>query len=125
MTSTDPRAELLFELETSLHRRQVRNSRTAVSELLADEFLEFGSSGRVWDKTAIMALLGNETLDVQIMVEDSRAKFLAPDVALVTYVARPHGVPAASIATLRSSIWKLLGDRWQMVFHQGTRIPNP
>jgi hypothetical protein len=42
---------------------------------------------------------------------------LAPGVVLVTYRAgRQHG----SEASLRSSIWKRIDGRWQMLFHQGT-----
>jgi hypothetical protein len=27
--------------------------------------------------------------------------------------------------SLRSSIWKFMDDRWQMVFHQGTVLGEP
>jgi hypothetical protein len=120
MNSTDQRTNLLLELETSLHKRHVRNSPDAVSELLAGEFIEFGSSGRIWDKPAIIAKLRNEAFDAQVMVEEFKARELAPDVVLVTYIAKHGGSPGSS---LRSSIWKLTGGKWQMVFHQGTRIP--
>ncbi len=100
----------------------MRNSPEAVSELLADEFMEFGSSGKVFDKPAIIEALRNETVDVDIAVEDFAVRELAPDVALVTYVSKPAG---AERTALRSSIWKLMDGRWQMVFHQGTRIPHP
>jgi glyoxylase I family protein len=121
MQSTSKYADHLFELETALHKRHVRNSPEAVSELLADEFMEFGSSGKVWDKPAIIESLRNEAIDQQIAVEEFTARELAPDVALVTYIAsKPAGLRTA----LRSSIWKLTGGRWQMIFHQGTRIPH-
>jgi hypothetical protein len=46
---------------------------------------------------------------------------LAPGVVLVTYRAgREHGSEASSEASLRSSIWKRIDGRWQMLFHQGT-----
>jgi hypothetical protein len=119
MDSRDQRTRLLFELETSLHKREVRNSPEAVSELLADDFIEFGSSGRVWDKPAIVESLRNEVSDHQVAVEDFNTRELAPGAVLVTYVARTANSPG----TLRSSIWKLIDGRWQMVFHQGTKIP--
>jgi hypothetical protein len=103
-----------FELETALHKRQVRNSRAAVSELLADEFIEFGSSGRTFNKAQIIEALEKEESDQQVAVEDFVAQELAPGVVLVTYVVKNSG-------TLRSSIWKLIDGRWQMVFHQGTK----
>jgi hypothetical protein len=119
MDSTDQLAGLLLALETSLHKRRVRNSPDAVSELLADDFIEFGSSGRVWDKPAIVKSLSHEVSDHQVAVEDFNTRELAPDVVLVTYVARTANSPG----TLRASIWKLIDGKWRMVFHQGTRIP--
>jgi hypothetical protein len=123
MKSTDERARKLFELETSLHTRQIRSSREAASQLLADEFIEFGSSGRVFDKPAIIASMINETSYPQIAVDEFATRDLARDVVLVTYIAsRPETLAEGRpVRSLRSSIWKLFGDRWQMVFHQGTR----
>jgi hypothetical protein len=111
-----------FDLESALHKREVRSSAQALSEFLADEFVEFGSSGRVYDKPAIIEALSKETGDPQITVQEFRVHDLAPDVVLVTYKSMQSGsrVPSA----LRSSIWKQIGGRWQMVFHQGTRIPH-
>lgn len=105
-----------FELETSLHKKQVRNSIESTSALLADGFIEFGSSGRVWNKASIIESMRREAVDQQITVEDFAARELAADVVLVTYISRK-----GSGSTLRSSIWKRCEGRWQMVFHQGTR----
>lgn len=48
---------------------------------------------------------------------DFKVKLLASDVALTTYRVIKHKDMKYS---LRSSIWKLKEDTWQMVFHQGT-----
>ena len=46
---------------------------------------------------------------------------LASDVVLVTYRAVcKRGSEASPEASLRSSIWKRINRRWQMLFHQGT-----
>lgn len=116
-------ADRLRELEIALHRREVRNSRRAVSELLADEFIEFGSSGTVYNKTQIIEALEKESVDRRIAVRDFAVKEIAPGVALITYISEredPAGGDPAS--ALRSSIWKLINGRWQMIFHQGTRM---
>ena len=117
----------LLKLETDLHKREVRSSARALSELLADEFVEFGSSGRIFDKSGIIDALATESGDLQVSVEEFAVRELAPNVALVTYVvAKPSGHPAAMVRTsLRSSIWQLRDGRWQMIFHQGTRISHP
>lgn len=116
----------LLKLETGLHKREVRSSSRALSELLADEFMEFGSSGRIFNKRAIMDALASETDDLQVCVEDFAARELAPNVALITYVvAKPSSQPGAMIRTsLRSSIWQRKDGGWRMIFHQGTNIPK-
>jgi hypothetical protein len=110
-----------FELETSLHKKQIRNSAQAASALLADAFIEFGSSGRVFNKPSIVEMMRTETLDQQITVEDFAAQELAPDVVLVTYISKKGTVDQLAVPTLRSSIWKRFDGKWQMVFHQGTK----
>ena len=114
-------SEDLFRLETALHRREVRNSPAAVSELLAEDFTEFGSSGRIWNKTSIIHAMEKEDSGPSVLVQQFLTRELAPDVVLVTYIAWRNADRDTKTATLRSSIWKLIEGRWQMVFHQGTR----
>lgn len=116
MKFTDRDIQDLFELETSLHKKEIRSSPAAVAALLADDFTEFGSSGRVYDKPAIIELLRTEAVDPnqKITVENFVVRQLSSNVALVTYLS--------SKSTLRSSIWRLSDARWQMIFHQGTRM---
>jgi len=123
MNTAKTTADQLFELETALHKKEVRTSPEAAAALLAEEFKEFGSSGRIFDKTAVLEELKNETVDWQVVVEDFQARDLAPGVVLVTYIASKANWQGPPIRTLRSSIWQLIGNRWQMVFHQGTRMP--
>lgn len=112
-------------LETALHKKHIRNSPSAVSELLADEFIEFGSSGRIFNKSTIIDVLKTEVVDQQVSVEDFAVQELAATVVLVKYTAaKPSGHQETTIRTLRSSIWQLIDERWQMIFHQGTRIPG-
>ena len=106
----------LRDLELSLHRSEVRHSRERVSSLLADDFVEFGSSGRVYNKTTIVELMVHEQDRAPPpAVYDFDVRFLSPEVALITYRA-----VAADRKTLRSSIWRLEGGSWCMAFHQGT-----
>lgn len=111
-------------LETALHKHHIRSSSSAVSELLADQFIEFGSSGRIFNKATIIDALKTEISDQQISVGDFAVQELAATVVLVKYIAtKPSGYQGPTIRTLRSSIWQLIDERWQMIFHQGTKIP--
>src|SRR5882757_2441841 len=103
------------ELETSLHRRAVRNSPEAVAALLADDFVEFGKSGRIYDKHQTIELLRGDDSDLLPEVRNFELRALSRDVVLVTYRSG-----RADLFALRSSIWRLIGGKWRMVFHQGT-----
>jgi hypothetical protein len=90
--------------------------------LLAPEFREFGSSGCVYDAAS--------TLDVlvpggcpRIMLEDFMAASVAEGVVLMTYLSRSVAGPEWKPPALRSSLWTRRASGWQMVFHQGTRLP--
>ena len=111
----------LRELEESLLLPDVRKSNRLV-ELLADSFVEFGSSGRIYTKADLVTTLQAESPVAQ-STGDFCVELLAPTVALLTYRIYRHSVPP--VQTLRSSIWRLHGGQWQMVFHQGTLVSAP
>ena len=126
MLQADPALENhLRQLEERLLQPNVRKSAEEVSELLAHEFIEFGSSGRIFDKQQIIASLQMEPT-VRRSLVDFKTWILAPAVVLVTYRAVRQGTSdEPPIYSLRSSIWKLIDGRWQMVFHQGTLSQEP
>ncbi|MFM9967089.1 MAG: DUF4440 domain-containing protein [Burkholderiales bacterium] len=108
----------LETLEKELLTREVRFSGRAAS-FLDDEFVEFGSSGRVFNKTQIVASLTLENDDGVVRTATNfKVVELGAGTALVTYRVLRHSVPP--VASLRSSIWRFEKDRWQMIFHQGT-----
>jgi hypothetical protein len=106
----------LQELEESLLQSGVRNSERA-SQLLADDFVEFGSSGRTYSKEQSISSMRAES-PVDYTATGFNMRLLAPQTALVTYRACLHSVPP--VYSLRSSIWQQHNGQWQMVFHQGT-----
>jgi hypothetical protein len=110
---------MLRQSEEQLLLQAIRNDADALRELLHDEFIEFGSSGRIFDKQAIIDAVKNEPL-VSRSIENFKADLLAPGVALLTYRISRQSDAGESIRTNRSSIWMLVGNRWQMRFHQGT-----
>jgi hypothetical protein len=115
MPDDSDRLAFFRDLETRLHRRSVRNSPDAVAALLTDDFVEFGRSGRVYDKLRTIELLSGDDNELMPEVRDFQARALSHNVVLVTYRSG-RGEHFA----LRSSIWCLSGGRWRMTFHQGT-----
>ena len=113
---TQALSQHLRELEESLLLPDARKSKRLV-ELLADNFVEFGNSGRRYTKADLVATLQAESPVTQ-STDDFHVELLAPTVALLTYRIHRHSTPP--VHTLRSSIWRLHGNQWRMVFHQAT-----
>jgi len=120
MTPQDSLAAELKGLEELLLVPDVRKS-SRLAELLADEFVEFGSSGRVYTKDDLVTVLQAESPVTQTTSE-LKATSLAPNVALLTYKSCRHSQPV--VHTLRSSIWRRANGTWRMVFHQATIAPT-
>lgn len=99
---------------------EIRRSPAELARLLADDFQEFGGSGRVFDKGQIIDALQNQPA-VQLWLDEFQVKCLAPDVALVTYRGNCKFPDSEKVShSLRSSIWRNRNGRWEVVFHQGT-----
>jgi len=102
----------ILDLENRLLTPSVRGSAEALDRLIADQFVEFGSSGRLYTKRDVIArMLAAPSITVNIA--DFRVLAVSPDVALATY---------RTGKSLRSSVWRREGERWRIVFHQGTPI---
>jgi hypothetical protein len=119
--NTDPAlGEHLRKLEEQMTKPEIRGSPEELARLLADDFIEFGGSGRIFDKRQIIDTLQNQS-PVQIWLDEFQVKCLAPDVALVTYRGHYRFPESENVAhSLRSSIWRNRDGRWEVVFHQGT-----
>jgi len=112
----------LLQLEQRLVDPAVRKDAAQLASLLADDFREFGSSGRVFSKANIVAHLQNEPAgSPTISLSDFATQVLAPNVVLTTYLATSQD-PATgeAIQALHSSLWIQRDQSWQMHFHQGT-----
>ncbi len=119
--SLDLMAADLRALEESLLGHPVRSSPELLDQLLADDFVEFGASGRVYTKEEVLAHLPQAPQE-EFSVENFRMRRLAPGLVLITYTLTRAGNPATSPRSLRSSIWSFQHGRWEIVFHQGTPI---
>jgi hypothetical protein len=108
--------EHLLELEGKLMDPDFRRDRKQVAALLAEDFVEFGSSGNEWSRERILDLLETERDWTEPQVEDFKVRVLGPDAALATYrTVRPD------MGSLRSSVWIREAGAWRILFHQGTR----
>jgi hypothetical protein len=116
-------ADHLKALEESLLDPTNRRNSEQVSTLLADDFVEFGSSGRTFDKASILEDLHNEPPRPASLLSDFAIRPLAPEVMLVTYRTTRHDSSGQiTHQAHRSSIWINQNGTWQLAFHQGTPI---
>jgi hypothetical protein len=110
----------LRDLEESHLRSEVRSSAESMSALLADDFIEFGSSGRILDRTAILASMLSGAA-CRFRIDSFAVRALAPGAALTTYrLSAWTDSESQARVTLRSSVWVHRTGRWLLVFHQGT-----
>lgn len=58
------------------------------------------------------------------VIDDFEVRPLASDVVLATYLCHHTSPSGLAHSSRRSSIWREGPDGWQMVFHQGTRLPS-
>ena len=113
----------LRELEARLLQQVVRLDESALTTLLADDFVEYGASGQVWTKADVIVGLLSEAF-VTRRIYDFDVRLLSHDIALATYRCGTESGDGVESFSLRSSIWRRQSDSWQMVFHQGTKIPG-
>ncbi len=118
------------ELATTLRAREerllcptVRASREAIAELLAEDYLEHGASGRAYDRSMVLDALPKTPAVPHWSITQFHVRALGEGRALVTYRLTDER-KGVSVASLRCSIWERAEGTWRMVFHQGTAIPG-
>ncbi|MEO3880009.1 nuclear transport factor 2 family protein [Rheinheimera fenheensis] len=110
----------LIELEQLLVQPATRLSAEMLNRHLADDFYEIAATGRCFGKADVLQRLPSETPPV-ITQQDFTCKVLSDGLAQLTYRAiiqrTQNDRPSYSV---RSSIYRFNGEKWQMIFHQGT-----
>ncbi len=114
--------KFFYDLEISLLKPEVRSSRDELDKLIADDFMEFGSSGGIYYKKDTVENLSLSVDKVQFTVSDFKARELSEDLVQTTFKTEKIINDVQKIISLRSSIWKRIGGNWQMIFHQGTVV---
>ena len=117
-------ADELRESEEELLLSSVRKNECRLTEILADEFREFATSGRIFTREEVILALRDEPPDVDMSLCDFEVFRLSAGVALITYRGVKQAGGSLPILSLRSSLWIFRDGRWQIVFHQGTNLPS-
>jgi hypothetical protein len=110
----------LRALEESLWRPKTRFDRAHMESVLAERFIEFGRSGRIYDRDTILAGDMYE-FEAALPLPRFAIRWLADDIALVTYRSETRTGGATAHAN-RVSVWKHGSLGWRLEFHQGTPV---
>ena len=119
--SDDQLLDEVRELEISLQQPAVRGDPARLDELLHDDFIEFGRSGRTYTKADVLESLPAERSHPEAWSHGFSLLTLADGVALLTYRSAqlaPDG--ALERHALRASVWTRTPSGWRVIFHQGT-----
>jgi hypothetical protein len=110
--------ETLQLLEEELWREETRFDTQRMNELIANDFFEFGRSGRVYQRQDTLALT-SQTIDAVLPLPEFQIRLLNENTAQVTYnsAVKYNGVFEYA---RRSSIWSRTTSGWILRFHQGT-----
>ncbi len=104
----------VVDRERALLSPEARRDADAVRSLLHPDFVEYGASGRVWDRVSVPAATSESAEG--ITVSDLHPRRIGSDVVLLTYRSDTAGRRA-----LRSSVWVRDPEAgWLLLFHQGT-----
>ncbi|PQD95553.1 DUF4440 domain-containing protein [Pradoshia eiseniae] len=106
--------EHIRSLEERHLKPAIRSSKEEMDKILADEFTEIGSSGRMFDKEDCM---NRDLSQDDLSMHQFTMQEVAADIVLTTYYLINKTLGRH---TLRSSLWKRIDGRWQLYFHQGT-----
>ncbi|EKQ53606.1 MULTISPECIES: DUF4440 domain-containing protein [unclassified Clostridium] len=113
---------LIVQNENELLKSEIRKSPQKIKEILADDFIEYTSSGSEYHyKSGDVFQEQNDSNELFGQIIDFKIKQLSDNCILATYKLVKHNeLNENKKYSLRSSIWKCFDGRWKMIFHQGT-----
>ncbi|MFJ8751759.1 DUF4440 domain-containing protein [Streptomyces sp. NPDC102441] len=119
MTEPSPAVAAAIEGEIRLLDPVVRASADVLVTLLHPDFREIGTSGRLWERDTIIAMLTDPAPGAPhpgpLTASRMRGDQLAPDLVHLTFDTESKG-----LRSHRSSLWRLTGSGWRLYFHQAT-----
>ena len=113
--------KLLQRLEEDLWLEETRFDIALMEQVIAEDFFEFGRSGRVYQRSDTLSI-APQPIKAVIPLPDFEVRLLVENVAQVTYNSVIEDDGAIKKAR-RSSIWTRCSSSaqgWVLRFHQGT-----
>jgi hypothetical protein len=117
--------EQLIAKEIDIVAAQKRRDFSAVEAVLAEEFHEIGSSGKMFSKSEVLEAI-QEVQIIDYSFEHFELLPVDDGYVILTYIAtvrRNHQGQEHCNRAHRSSTWMMRNGSWQAVFHQATPLP--
>jgi len=119
LAKTEKLKNTILQYENDFFDIKFCNSRESLENRLSINFIEYGSSGSVYDRENIINALIPLTENRQIEILQFDLTLLSDDVLLAHYISHHKN---DNRYALRTSIWKIEDSQWKMYFHQGTPL---
>lgn len=117
MTISQHERDELRSLEESLWREETRFNKGYMNKLLAEDFFEFGRSGKIYSRSDCLEV-EKQAINAKLPLEKFRIHQVSENTVLITYISEVtyNSVQRAN----RSSLWARNTEGWKLRFHQGT-----
>ena len=115
----NPKDQLeLVQLEEAMWQEATRFDLAFQEARFADDFVEFGRSGRIYNREQIIQT-DYHRIEAKLPLPDLQIAELDENCVLITYNSEASYDNVMEYAR-RSSIWSRTPTGWKMRFHQGT-----
>jgi hypothetical protein len=114
---------LLTRLEESLWIEASRFDEPFMQRALAPDFFEFGKSGRMHTREAVLGAT-RHTIGAVLPLRELRIRLIDENTAQITYLSETESAEGGRLLARRSSIWSRTSLGWRLRFHQGTPVPR-
>lgn len=121
MGNKDIISKTIYNLEKQLLQPEIRSNRTELDYLISNDFIEYGASGRIYNKKDIINQLVESDKE-SFFIYDFTIRMLGEEYVQSMYRIKMVASDGEFRYSLRSSIWENKKNRWQIVFHQGTKF---
>lgn len=109
----------VISLELELLDPVRRADADRLEALLADDFVEVGRSGRVWQRHDIIAELAADPSMLDVLVGELAGQLVGPGLVMVRYTTERD-----ADTVHRTGWWRREGSGWRCWFHQATIVES-
>ncbi len=105
----------VLELEKSLFKHEYMSDVMYLNEIIDDNFMEVGKSGKKYNKKDVIDDLSIVKEDRKIVIYNFTCEKISEDIYLIHYITKSN-----EGNMFRTSIWRKEYDRVKIIFHQAS-----